>query len=213
MMGITPTGLKVITLTSSNNLADTERDIVSLLILILFPQLLEGWRGDLTMFVGLKKGIVSTGSYLAVGVESGHAVILCPWLSHSPITRKGQQTQSQGYLFQNSSPLTGSTCPCLSKFQIVNCGKTSPLMEGKLWSGIRGISHPVGTQLFKAAMFPSVPIASAHPLPVWICSLPLCPQKTVFMTATTHKESFKPAVSQAGLKDNLSDCCRTSFKL
>lgn len=57
MTGITPTGLKAITLTSNNNLADTERDIVGLLILILFPQLLGGWRGDLTMFVGLEKGV------------------------------------------------------------------------------------------------------------------------------------------------------------
>lgn len=54
IMGITPTGLKAKTLTSNNNLADTERDIVSLLILILFPQLLGGWRGDLTMLVGLE---------------------------------------------------------------------------------------------------------------------------------------------------------------
>lgn len=66
----------MLTLTSNNNLADNERDIVSLLSLILFPQLLGGWRGDLTMFVGLKKG-VGAGSYLDVGVDSGHAVILC----------------------------------------------------------------------------------------------------------------------------------------
>lgn len=67
----------MITLTSNNNLADNERGIVSLLILILFLQLLGGWRGDMTVFVGLKKGVGWTGSYLDVGVDSGHAVILC----------------------------------------------------------------------------------------------------------------------------------------